>query len=202
MDALLMCVSYEFTVKGSRFLAELIPCESQAAARDILKAQKAKYASATHVVHAFIAGAQRQFRGMSDDGEPSGTAGRPVMAVLDGRLVTNAMLTVTRWFGGTLLGTGGLVKAYGDAAKGVIREADAVGALAQLAETVHFAFACDYAVYKKVRHIMASFQLRDVEEQYGEEVNAAGEVMADEEERFVSMLTDAAGGKIAWKRVP
>ena len=62
--------------------------------------------------------------GMSDDGEPSGTAGRPSLDVLKGRKCTNTLLTITRWFGGTLLGTGGLVKAYGNGAKQVLAAAD------------------------------------------------------------------------------
>lgn len=86
----------------------------------MLKSQKEKYASAAHVVHAFALGDDGGICGCSDDGEPSGTAGRPVLEVLRGSAVTGCMITVTRWFGGTLLGTGGLVKAYGSAAKAVL----------------------------------------------------------------------------------
>ena len=78
---------------------------------EYVKSQKAKYADATHVVHAFVIGPGAEVMGMSDDGEPSGTAGRPALDVLRGRGCTNTVLTITRWFGGTLLGTGGLVKA-------------------------------------------------------------------------------------------
>ena len=116
-------VEAELMIKGSRFLAELTPVESHAEARETLKAFKQKYADATHVCHAFVAGLGREIMGMSDDGEPSGTAGRPMLDVVKGRNVTNLLLTVTRWFGGTLLGTGGLVKAYGDSAKLVLDNA-------------------------------------------------------------------------------
>jgi uncharacterized YigZ family protein len=136
MEILKSYINYEETIKGSRFLSELFPCDSQAAARELVKSQKAKYADATHVVHAFVIGPGAEVMGMSDDGEPSGTAGRPALDVLRGRGCTNTVLTITRWFGGTLLGTGGLVKAYGNGAKGVLAAADeagldAVGALAE-----------------------------------------------------------------------
>ena len=108
--------SAEIEVKRSRFLAEIFPVFSQKEARLRLKAQKEKHKGATHVVHAFAVGAA-QVCGCSDDGEPSGTAGRPVLNALKGAGLTDCMITVTRWFGGTLLGTGGLVRAYTDAAK-------------------------------------------------------------------------------------
>jgi putative IMPACT (imprinted ancient) family translation regulator len=85
-----------------------------------VRRQKERYRDASHVVHAFIAGAAGEIRGMSDDGEPGGTAARPIMDILVGTHCTNILLTVTRYFGGTLLGTGGLVRAYGNAARTVL----------------------------------------------------------------------------------
>ena len=114
--------SAEIEVKRSRFLAEIFPVFSQKEARELLKAQKEKHKGATHVVHAFAVGAA-QVCGCSDDGEPSGTAGRPVLNALKGARLTDCMITVTRWFGGTLLGMGGLARAYADAAKSVIAAA-------------------------------------------------------------------------------
>lgn len=93
------------------------PVETQAQAREKLHEVKQKYFDATHVVHAFSVGLKSETFGMSDDGEPSGTAGRPVLDVLKGSGITNILLTVTRYFGGTLLGTGGLVHAYSESAK-------------------------------------------------------------------------------------
>ena len=114
--------SAEIEVKKSKFLAEIFPVFSQKEAREKLKAQKEKRKGATHVVHAFAVGSS-QVCGCSDDGEPSGTAGRPVLNALKGARLTDCMITVTRWFGGTLLGTGGLARAYADAAKGAIAAA-------------------------------------------------------------------------------
>ena len=198
MDILTRHISYEETIKGSRFLSELIPCESQAEARELIKAQKAKYADSTHVVHAFIVGAGAEVKGMSDDGEPSGTAGRPTLDVLNGRGCTNALLTITRWFGGTLLGTGGLVKAYSGGAKGVIQAADAEGAFQPLVEKKAFTFQTDYSLLKPIKNLMASgsFHFWNVKEDFGTEVTLSGEIQADEHDIFASKLKDLSNGKI------
>ena len=106
--------SNEIIIKGSRFISEVFSVSSQQEARDRLHEQKLRYSDATHVCHCFIAGLKAETCGMSDDGEPSGTAGRPMLDILKGSGITNILVTVTRYFGGTLLGTGGLVTAYGD----------------------------------------------------------------------------------------
>ena len=198
MEVLTKYVKYEETIKGSRFLSELIPCSSQTEAREILKAQKAKYSDATHVVHAFITGKGAEVKGMSDDGEPSGTAGRPALDVLSGRGCTNVILTITRWFGGTLLGTGGLVKAYGNGAKGVIAAADQEGAFQPLVEKTAFSFSTDYSLLKPIKNIMESGSLHfwNVKEDFGTEVTLTGEIQSDEYQAFASKLKDLSNGKI------
>ena len=198
MDILEKHVTYEETIKGSRFLSELIPCSSQAEAREILKSQKAKYADATHVVHAFITGKGAEVKGMSDDGEPSGTAGRPALDVLSGRGCTNVILTITRWFGGTLLGTGGLVKAYGNGAKGVIAAADQEGAFQPLVEKTAFSFSTDYSLLKPIKNLMESGSLYfwNIKEEFGTEVTLTGEIQSDEYQVFASKLKDLSNGKI------
>ena len=86
-------ICFEEVIKGSKFLSELFPCESQSQARDLVKAQKTKYPDATHVVHAFVIGPGAEILGMSDDGEPSGTAGRPTLDVLKGFLTCGLSFT-------------------------------------------------------------------------------------------------------------
>ena len=196
MDALTGCAAFETVVKNSRFIAELLPCASQSEARELLKSQKAKYADASHVVHAFVVGPSAEIRGMSDDGEPSGTAARPVLDVLCGRKCTNALLTVTRYFGGTLLGTGGLVKAYGDAAKAVIEEAERLGAFSELIEKTRFSFTASYAAYEKLRHIMKEFRLFDIAERFESAVSVSGEIESGELQKFSDALRDASGGTV------
>ena len=103
---------------------------------------------------------------MSDDGEPSGTAGRPTLDVLKGRGCTNTLITITRWFGGTLLGTGGLVKAYSGGAKQVIQKADELGLFEELVEKKDFSFEADYSLYKLIKLNMEQFSLYDVKEEF------------------------------------
>ena len=142
--------SAELIIKGSRFLSEVFIIQNQAEVRTILKEQKNKYSDATHVCHAFISGKNAEVMGMSDDGEPGGTAGRPMLDVLKGRSVTNILVTVTRWFGGTLLGTGGLVHAYGDSVKQVLDKLE----LVELIDKSSFSFKCDYAQYQVLKKLM------------------------------------------------
>ena len=189
-------VQFEEIIKGSRFLSELIPCESQAQARDILKAQKEKYADATHVVHAFIVGKNAEVMGMSDDGEPSGTAGRPTLDVLKGRNCTNLIVTITRWFGGTLLGTGGLVKAYGNGAKQVLEAAAAQNAFEELIEKTDFIFSTDYSLYKLLKNNFVNYQLYNISEDFGTEVTISGQIKADQYNDFASHLLNLSNGKI------
>ena len=186
----------ENVVKGSRFLAEVIPVSSQAEARDTLKAQKEKYADATHVVHAFISGLGAEIMGMSDDGEPAGTAGRPVLDVLKGRGVTNILLTVTRWFGGTLLGTGGLVKAYGDGARAVLDAAESAGLFEEYVEKCAFSFSADYAQYEKLKRLLGAFSVSEMNEQFGAAVEVSGKIPAADAEQLKAAVFDTTNGKI------
>ena len=196
MNCLIGSCSYEEIIKGSKFLSELFPCESQAAARDLVKAQKNKYADSTHVVHAFVIGPGAEILGMSDDGEPSGTAGRPTLDVLKGFGCTNTLVTITRWFGGTLLGTGGLVKAYSGGAKGVLQKAESQGFFEELVEKRDFSFSCDYSLLKLIKLNMEQFALYDVAEDFGESVKLSGKIRADQFEAFAAKLLDLSNGKI------
>ena len=192
-------ISYEETIKGSRFLSELFPCDSQAGARELVKAQKAKYADATHVVHAFVIGPGAEVMGMSDDGEPSGTAGRPALDVLRGRACTNTVLTITRWFGGTLLGTGGLVKAYGNGAKGVLAAADEAGLFEELVAKRVFTFTTDYSLYQLIKNNMEAFHISGLTEDFGTEITITGEIHESEHHAFISKLLDISNGRILVK---
>lgn len=197
MDILTAPVTFEETIKGSRFLSELIPCNSQSEARDILKSQKAKYSDATHVVHAFVVGNGAEICGMSDDGEPSGTSGRPTLDVLKGRNCTNVILTITRWFGGTLLGTGGLVKAYSGGAKQVIAKADEEKVFQPLVAKFPFIFSTDYSLFKLIKLTMQDFHIWNTKEDFGTDIVISGEIQTDEFDTFSSKLSDLSNGRIS-----
>ena len=196
MDILTGSVSCRTTVKNSIFISELTPCSSQKEARTIVKSKRTEYPDASHTVHAFITGLNAEVMGMSDDGEPSGTAGRPILDVLKGRKCTNLVLTVTRRFGGTLLGTGGLVKAYGSCAKSVIEKADALGLLSQYIEKRFFRFECRYTECETIRRVLAAFNITGLQETFGERVDVGGNGRADEYAVFAAKLRDISGGMV------
>ena len=195
MKVLKNYISFEESIKGSRFLSELFPCTSQADARELIKAQKAKYADATHVVHAFIIGLNAEVMGMSDDGEPSGTAGRPALDVLKGSGCTNFILTITRWFGGTLLGTGGLVKAYSNGAKKAIETAIQNGAIEEYIEKTSFKINCDYNLHKKIQNCLKAYNISGVKEEFLSDVTITGEIPVADFEALAAQVTEVTGGK-------
>lgn len=200
--------STEEIIKGSRFLSETFLISSQDEVRKIIKSQKQKYSDATHVCHAFILGKSGEIMGMSDDGEPGGTAGRPILDVLKGNHCTNILITVTRWFGGTLLGTGGLVHAYSDGAKNVL---DATS-FEELVEKSDFKLECDYQQYQVVKKLLRGnnemiepteitgskkFTIYDLKEDFGEKIFISGKIAQTDAENFKSKIFDTTNGKIA-----
>lgn len=194
MKILTTKVQSEITVKNSRFIAEAFPCESQGEARAILKAQKETYFDARHVVHAFVLGENAEIFGASDDGEPSGTAGRPALDVLKGAGLTNSVVTVTRYFGGTLLGTGGLVKAYGGAVKSVLEEAERIGATEEFVRWKQFSFECSYSAHKNLERVLRNFSLCDVREVFSDVVCVSGKITENEFEAFFKEANAATKG--------
>lgn len=110
----------EIIIKKSRFIAIAEKIDSLEQVKDIVRKVREEHPKANHVVHAAVAGKSGTIYSSSDDKEPKNTAGRPALEVLKGSQVTNIIVCIVRYFGGTLLGTGGLVKAYGDAVKAVL----------------------------------------------------------------------------------
>ena len=196
MDILKEYISTELIIKNSRFLNELFPCSEQSEARGIIKAQKQKYADATHVVHAFVLGLSGEVLGMSDDGEPSGTAGHPALDVLKGKNCTNVILTVTRWFGGTLLGTGGLVKAYSGGAKQVLEVAEEQNAFEPLVQKKSFKITLDYSLLKPIKIRMENYHFFDVEEIFDTQVHIQGQIKEDEYSSFTKEIFEFSNGRI------
>ena len=184
--------STEEIIKGSRFLAELFPISSQAEVREKIKSQKQKYADATHVCHAFICGKNAEIMGMSDDGEPGGTAGRPMLDVLKGSGATNLLVTVTRWFGGTLLGTGGLVHAYGNGVKNVLAGAE----FEELVEKSTFSLSCDYQQYQIIKKIFENYTLYKPTEDFGELIRINAELAKKDFDSMAKKIFDATNGKV------
>lgn len=196
MDVLIKQVQTELVINNSRFINELFICDSQSSARDLIKAQKEKYQDATHVCHAFVIGENAEVLGMSDAGEPSGTAGRPMLDVLKGSGITNIVLTVTRYFGGTLLGTGGLVKAYGDCAKSAVEKAREENAVEKLVYKTDFCFSMDYGLFETIKRQIKDFKLYDVQEEYSDSVTLKGKILTEQFDDFSARIKNLSSGKI------
>ena len=113
----------EYIEKKSRFIAQVFPIETQEEALEIIEKTKKKYSDARHNCFAFSVGMNPPVLRFSDDGEPNGTAGKPILEVILGEEINNILVIVTRYFGGTLLGTGGLVRAYTQATAQAIEKA-------------------------------------------------------------------------------
>ncbi|MEF8815539.1 MAG: YigZ family protein [Salinibacter sp.] len=130
----------EHTVDGSRFLAEAVAVTSQTAAEDAISGVRAREHAATHHCFAYRVGAAGDTFRYNDDGEPSGTAGPPILRRIDAHDLTNTLVVVTRYFGGTELGTGGLARAYGHAAAAALERADLVQRVVRTAVQIRYAY--------------------------------------------------------------
>ena len=180
----------ELVVRKSRFLAEATPVASAEAARELCRERKRIYADCNHVVFAFICGPQGGVMGCSDDGEPSGTAGRPVLEVLKGSGITNVLLTVTRWFGGTLLGTGGLVRAYTESAQLALADAPT----AELVPLTRFTLALSYLQYESVRRRIPEFAAEITGEEFAAGVTLSGVIPSANFAAFSATVRNLTNG--------
>ncbi|MDC7226225.1 MAG: YigZ family protein [Spirochaetales bacterium] len=185
------CSAFELLIKRSRFISETAPVSSPEAARELLKNKKLEHPDAAHVVHAFIAGDDRQYMGMSDDGEPSGTSGKPTLEVLKGRGITNILLTTVRYFGGTKLGTGGLVKAYSEAAAGALDKLST----RELIKYREFQITADYHFYQPLKTIILEHECRIEDENFGIGVDLGGFVPVDKADALEAAVIDASSGR-------
>ena len=182
----------ELMVKNSRFRSELEYAETPEAAREIWRLRKTQYDNGGHIVYAFIVGAQGNIQGCSDDGEPSGTAGRPTLEVLKGSGLTNVILTTARWFGGTKLGTGGLVHAYTASAQAALENIRT----RELVPMRELDFTVSYALYEQVKRLLAASGFETKQEEFLSEIRIRGELTAAALTELRTKLRDLSNGKI------
>jgi uncharacterized YigZ family protein len=182
----------EIRAGNSRFIATAGLAASVAAARASIAAARAEMPDASHHVYAYVIGhGATTTLGMSDDGEPSGTAGRPALAVLRGSGLGDVVLVITRYFGGTLLGTGGLVHAYGDAAKAAL----AVLPREEKIERRELLVALPYAAYESARRLVAAHAGSIVDEEFATDVTLQVLLPAAQAEAFAAALGEATAGQ-------
>ena len=160
-------VSAELVEKKSKFIANLFYIESREEAEDIIKMQKKKYYDARYNCYAFrVLGEDGIIEKSSDDGEPSGTAGAPMLNILSKMEITNILVIVTRYFGGILLGTGGLVKAYSNSTKLALEKAE----ISMLEEGFVYKLELNYSDLENFKYFMKNNEIKILKEEYFENV--------------------------------
>jgi len=181
----------ELVEKKSRFIATVRPVSSEEEAMAFIEEMKKKYYDARHNCSAFVIGNKAQLTRSSDDGEPGGTAGRPMLEVLLGSGIRNVAAVVTRYFGGTLLGTGGLVRAY----SGVLKEALESCETACQQFGVKLKIKMNYNDVGKVQYILASKNRKITDSVYAADVEMTAIVPIEEYDRLCKELIEATGAR-------
>lgn len=183
----------ELVIERSRFLCTLERAQTPAAAQQFVREVQQQYAGATHNCWAYVAGppGSTAHIGLSDDGEPHGTAGRPMLTVLSHAPVGEIAAVVTRWYGGVKLGTGGLARAYA----GAVQEAVATLPLAWRVDRVSLCVVVEYTVVTPVRQLFDRFEVEVHDEVYAEQVSYAVAVARDRVSELEQGLADLTRGR-------
>ena len=176
----------EIVEKKSRFLATVRPVETEEEASAFIEEMKKKYWDATHNCSAFVIGRRGEITRCSDDGEPSGTAGRPMLEVLLKEGICNTAVVVTRYFGGTLLGTGGLVRAYGAAVKEGLKHSGVV----TMRYGTRLQVTVNYPDVGRIQHLAAGEGAAQESAEYGVNVRFVLAAPAEDEERICRSITE------------
>lgn len=185
--------------KNSDFLTFLHPVTSREEAMDHIDYYRQKFSDANHVCWAYVIGNTRQpkTQAFSDDGEPSGTAGKPMLHVLTEREVGNSLAVVVRYFGGVKLGAGGLVRAYSAA----VSDAVSLAQLVQVTPKVQIDVIVDFARETKIRHLANQYQGQILNVGYAAEVTLEIIVPADQAELFTQQIINETAGNARVKIV-
>jgi uncharacterized YigZ family protein len=183
----------ELVAKNSAFIGTAGPAPTVEAAQAFIAAVRARYANANHNAWAYrlFDGGQALF-GSSDDGEPGGTAGRPILAVLEGSGLNQVAAVVTRYFGGTLLGTGGLVRAYGGAA----REALAVLPTRELALHAIAHLRVDYGLHGNLRYLLPRQGVLIEDEEFADQVTLHLAIPHEQVPELARLLRELSNGAL------
>ena len=181
----------EIVEKKSRFIATVRPVESEEEALKFLEEMKKKYWDARHNCFVYSIGMNREFTRCSDDGEPSGTAGRPMLDVILGEDIYNVAVVVTRYFGGVLLGTGGLVRAYSKA----VQEGLAASRVILKKQGISMKITTDYTGIGKIQYIAGERNLPILDSEYTDKVMLKLLVPVQEVESVQKAITEGTNGR-------
>lgn len=178
--------------KKSKFLSFVFHVESPEEVKGIVDEHRKKYYDARHVCWAYMLGPEREEYRLNDDGEPSGTAGRPILGQINSYGLTNVLIIVIRYFGGTLLGTGGLIKAYKEAAEDAVKNAVIVEKTVDLTLTIRF----EYVLLNDVMRILKQFEEVSWEQDFKESCTMKLHIRKSEFQRLHDTLSQIYGVKI------
>lgn len=185
----------ELIEKKSRFIATTRPVESEEEALAFIAEMKKKYWDATHNCSAFVIGDRQQIQRCSDDGEPQGTAGRPMLDVLLGEDIHNMAVVVTRYFGGTLLGTGGLVRAYSKSVQVGLEASEVI----EKRSGFLLKMAADYNGIGKIQYILGKKAIPTIASEYGADVTLEVLVPEEEEKGLKEEITEGTSGRTVYQ---
>lgn len=181
----------EIVEKKSRFIANVFPIKTEEEAIAYIETAKKKHWDASHNCSAYVLGKNQEIQRCSDDGEPSQTAGRPMLDVLLGEQIHDTLVIVTRYFGGTLLGTGGLVRAYSKA----VQEGLKNSVIAQKYYAVKLLIQTDYNGIGKIQYILGQRQIAILSSEYTEKVDITALVPVKEEDGLRKAIMEGTNGK-------
>ena len=183
---------FEYEDRKSIFIAEAMPVETEDEALAFIEQMKRKYPDATHHVYAYVL-KDNSIARFTDDREPQGTAGMPVLDSIRKNGIVNAVVVVIRYFGGTLLGTGGLVRAYSGAAVGAIKAAEII--TYDVYASYHI--ECSYSDYQKLGLIFKDSGFRQSDIEYSDVITIEGSIRAALSDEFENSLVQATGARIS-----
>lgn len=186
----------EFVEKKSRFIGHVKPVKTQQEATEFINSLKSKYWDATHNVYAYVLRENNICRS-SDDGEPSGTAGVPVLDVLLKEQLVDVCVVVTRYFGGTLLGAGGLVRAYSHGSKIAVES----GGIITMAPCKIMTVSVNYSFYDRMNNLLADSGANVIESDFSDVVNIKFSIKADNKDVLADKLTQQSNGKYSLKEI-
>lgn len=183
--------SGEIVEKKSRFISNIFPISDENEAMSIIGQIKKEYWDARHNCYAYICGKNEDVVRFSDDGEPSQTAGKPMLDILKSENLKNTLVIVTRYFGGELLGTGGLVRAYQQSAKEGLRNS----IILDMDDNIIIKIISDYNDIGRIKHIILSEKIVAVNSEYGERASETVMVAASDSESFIKKITEATSAR-------
>ena len=179
-------------IKKSRFICHAKRVYSEEEARDFITAIKKEHYKATHNCSAFIIGERSEIKRTSDDGEPSGTAGVPMLGVLENHNLTNICVVVTRYFGGIKLGAGGLIRAYASSVALAVKE---IGII-EIKEQAGIAIQMSYAQYQEYGNFLKEHNLIELETSFTDQVDTMIYVDKEKKENIKAALVEFFNGKV------